>query len=255
MLAAAGWLGVGCLEVEVATEVREDGSGRLVIRTDVDHVAVAQADPNLAGQDVDLEAMCTEMYDEDAWLSLVVVDRSWDLPPASYDLQVTAADEQCSAVETITWEAEHSDEVLRSEFDALSFGGPTIQRTDDGGWSFSLDLDLLEMDELEAERLRATVDEFELGMPVLRVSAALPGGPVEHNATSRRGGRFVWEYPFDSLPQEPPYAVTSPTVAESDGSPLSGGALVAVAAAVVVAVVLVVGFVVRRSRRALRHSV
>lgn len=61
---------------------------------------------------------------------------------------------------------------------------------------------------------------------------------------------------FDSLPQEPPYAVTSPTVAESDGSPLSGGVLAAVAAAVVaaVAVLVVVGIAVRRSRRARAQS-
>lgn len=250
MLAATGLLCLGCLKLEMATEIREDGSGRVAIRTEVDLAALVEADPNLAGQEVSLAALCTEMYDEDSFFSLIFVEYPWPLRPASYDRAVTASDDECSSVETITWDAEHSTEMLEQPLDIIGFEGPLIQRTDDGGWSFTLELDTPDLEGADIENFRAALDEFELGLPILRVSTALPGGPVEHNAISRSGGSFVWEYPFDSLPQEPLFAVTSPNVAASDDSPLAGGTLVAVSAAIVGAVLFVVGIAMRRARGA-----
>ncbi len=165
-------------------------------------------------------------------------------------IDVSFGDDDCAVRFGRTWAADEFDIVLTA---LAEDDGPTVRRTDDGGWSFELDLGPIS-DELSEEQFSeddvAQATAFGFEFPTLAISVTLPGDAVEHNADSVRQSTYSWEIDFltaDELPENL-YVETAP------GGGLGPEAIGAIVAGVGLALAALVTLRRRREAQAIESS-
>ena len=235
-------VGAGCIRVEVAIRVNDDGSGTVAVLMAFDRALM-----ELAGDDVDLSEF-TE------------IDES-ELPPGSsvepYDegdfigVRVTApfesGDDVAASIDRLFAEAGGESEGLAGD-DAM-FRRFVLERDGDT-WRFEAEMEISASDlagETDGDLLGEGVAQFLLQDASFVVRLALPGQVMEHDADEvGSDGELVWN--IDIFGGE--------TRALSATSELNGGGGGGATIAVAVAALLIAGLVVagvilvRRARAA-----
>ena len=232
LVAALAVLTTGCLKVDVAIDVNEDGSGaiRTVQAVDVDAVAQGGAgafEPgDLLPDRGDLpDDVTASRYRQDGYEGVELRAEFRDLDELDSRLQDIAD------AFIATFEEEGAGPATRSDSppgDALA--GFRIGRTVDG-WTFEGDG---LAGELSSPAARALIAGSEL-----RLQVRLPGRPLlgRNNADEVRGNTFVWELRAAD-PRDELFAETGPgSPASSDGRWLWAGLMVGFAALATLAVV------------------
>ncbi|MGB1726727.1 MAG: hypothetical protein ACPHIW_01100 [Ilumatobacteraceae bacterium] len=181
----------GCLAVDYAITVHEDGSGEVEASLGLD-IGVLGA---FAGGEIDRDEACEEFsaeFDQGAGVIAEAFDEG----------------DICGVRISAGWTA--SDDAERALAGVLDDDSISLGRTGDGGWrmEFPFGDDVLG----DATGGDDGMEEFArifLSDASFVVSVTLPGSPVEHNADEVLGSTFTWDIDlFD--PPDTLYAETGP---------------------------------------------
>ena len=241
-LLALGAVGAGCIRVEVAIRVNDDGSGTVTVLAAFDRDLM-----ELAGDDFDLS-------------ELTEIDES-ELPPGA---SVEPYEEGDFVGVRVTAPFESGDDVAASidrlfagtggESEGLSGEDGLFQRfvleREGDRWRFEADIEI-DADDLtggtDSEQVGGALAQFLFQDASFVVRLALPGEVMEHNADEvGSDGELVWN--IDIFGGEPR---TLSATSELNGGGGGGGATIAVAAAaLLIAGLVAAGVILARRARA-----
>ena len=197
----------GCFHVDYSIDIDDDGSGliQFIIEYDRKALEILPALAMDAGSDSDLDDLGAGTEDFDAEEACEAMLEGLDLSEmnelGSLDGVVAESDTElspCRVSSRVSWDADARAAVVSELFD----DDGELELLPEGGWVFELgsleSMGLGSAEDMEDaagdESFDAMLEAVGLSPPSVKLSVALPGRPVEHNADAVSAGAFIWEF-------------------------------------------------------------
>lgn len=196
-----------CYRFEIDLVVREDGSGSVDAAMNIDIAMLSLMGLGEGDASETAEEVCRQIVD----------DSGTDLPSIFGlseldDVKISLGDGVCAVRFGREWAADEGETVLVA---LAGDDGPSVRRTDSGGWRFDLNMASLS-EELADEEFtaedRAEAEALGFEFPTMAISVTLPGDAIEHNADSVSQSKYSWELDLFAVDEHPPslYVQTAP---------------------------------------------
>ena len=195
-----------CYTLSADMQMHGDNSGTAVARIDL-HADFLDLMAAMEGEERSSADVCAEIAAEAEQGASAGLLPGGDAPTSH--IEVSNDGETCSIIERTEWTAEQYAAIVASD-DTFP-----IQRTDDGGWEFSLDSGDSQAISQTSESDVSMLEDMELDLPVLFLTVTLPGAPQSHDADSATfdngNTTFTWERRLDEITPGSLSAETAPS--------------------------------------------